>query len=125
MVIQRLLESKQVEQLDEKLRQIDRDILGAYFFHRAEIQLYWMAIGFFAPLIGVPIEDLTIVVLAHELGHAYTHLGGDVDGTCWDTDAFAATNVHVVEGLAQSYTERVVNGLKKTTQEPKSLLKRS
>ena len=53
------------------------------------------------------------MVLAHELGHAYTHLGGDVDGTCWDTDAFAATNVHVVEGLAQSYTERVVNGLNK------------
>jgi hypothetical protein len=112
-VIRRLLESKQAEQLDETLRTIDRDILGAYFFRRPEIQLYWMAIGLFAPLIGVPMEDLTIVVLIHELAHAYTHLGGDVDGTCWDTDAFAATDVHIVEGLAQSYTARVVDRLNK------------
>jgi hypothetical protein len=112
-VIQRLLESRQAEQLDERLRQIDRDILGAYFFYRPQIQVYWMAIGFFSPLIGVSIEDLTIVVLTHELAHAYTHLGGDADAEFWDTDAFAATDVHIVEGLAQVYTERVVSRLNK------------
>jgi hypothetical protein len=112
-IIQRLLESKQVEQLDERLREIDHDILGAYHFNKPEIHLYWMAIGFFAPLLGVPMDDLTIVVLTHELAHAYTHLGGDVDGTCWETDAFGATDIHIVEGLAQSYTERVVDQLHK------------
>jgi hypothetical protein len=110
-IIQRLLETKQVQQLDERLREIDRDILGAYYFNRPEIHLYWMAIGFFGALLGVSIEDLTIVVLTHELAHAYTHLGGDVDGTCWETDAFGAVDVHIVEGLAQSYTERVVDRL--------------
>lgn len=65
----------------------------------------------YAARLGVPIEDLTIVVLTHELAHAYTHLGADVDGTRWDTDAFAATDLRIVEGLAQLYTETVVDRL--------------
>jgi hypothetical protein len=107
-VILRLLESKQAEQLDEKLRSIDRDVLGAYFFRRREIQLYWMVIAFYAAILQVSIEDLTFVVLTHELAHAYTHLGGDADRTTWETDDFAATDLRIVEGLAQFYTESVV-----------------
>jgi hypothetical protein len=28
-------------------------------------------------------------MLAHELAHAYTHLGGDADRNSWETDCFA------------------------------------
>jgi hypothetical protein len=110
-LLSRLLETKELEDFDEALRQINQDVLGAYFFYRSEVHLYWMVIGFYAARLGVQIEDLTIVVLTHELAHAYTHLGADIDGTCWDTNAFAATDLRIVEGLAQLYTETVVDRL--------------
>lgn len=70
-----------------------------------------MVIAVYAALLKVRIEDLTIVVLAHELAHAYTHLGGDADDSPWDTDCFGAADLRIVEGLAQYYTERVVVSL--------------
>ena len=36
---------------------------------------------------GFDVEALTYVVLAHELAHAYTHLGRDIDGNAWDTES--------------------------------------
>jgi hypothetical protein len=110
-VIRGLLESKKAEEFYQKLREIDHDILGAYFFNQPEVQLYWMVIAFFAARLKVRLEDLTIVVLAHELAHAFTHLGGDADGSPWETDSFADANLRIVEGLAQFYTERVVVSL--------------
>lgn len=83
---------------------IDEDVLGAYFFRIPEVQLYWSVIGISARALGVSIEALTIVVLAHELAHAYTHLGRDIDNERWDTDRFAACDLDIVEGLAQFYT---------------------
>ncbi len=97
--------------LDENLRRIREDVLGAYFFHYKEVCVYWMAIGAFAALYDVSIEALTFVVLAHELAHAYTHLGYDIDGYDWPTDHFGSTDVAIVEGLAQFYTEVVCKNL--------------
>src|SRR5690606_22172982 len=45
--------------------------------------------------------------LAHELAHAYSHLGRDIDNERWDTELFASTDPHIVEGLAQFYTQAV------------------
>ena len=39
-------------------------------------------------MLDVSIEDLTVVVLIHELSHGYTHLGRDIDGAQWDDSAF-------------------------------------
>jgi hypothetical protein len=119
-VIRELLASKRVEQFYIKLRTIDYDTLEAYFFNRPEVHLYWMAIGFYAAMLQVRIEDLTIVVLAHELAHAYTHLGGDADLSSWETDHFADTDLRIVEGLAQFYTDRVVLSL--TDEQPSAKL---
>jgi len=83
---------------------IEEDVLGAYYFRVPEIRLYWVVIGITARILGISPEALTIVVLAHELTHAYTHLGQDIDGLRWDTETFAATHLDVVEGLAQFYT---------------------
>jgi hypothetical protein len=110
-LIEKLLGTERLERLDEEIRSIDEDVLGAYFFRRPEVQLYWMVIGFYTELLGVTIEDLTLVVLTHELAHAYTHLGADIDGSRWDTEAFSAADLRIVEGLAQSYTETVLDSL--------------
>jgi len=110
-VIRELLASKRAEEFYIRLRGIDYDVLGAYFFNKPEVQLYWMVIAFYAALLQVRIEDLTIVVLAHELAHAYTHLGGDADLSSWETEYLADADLRIVEGLAQFYTERVVVSL--------------
>jgi hypothetical protein len=85
----------------EKIIGIDEDVLGAYFFRVPEIRLYWVVIGITARALGVPPDALTIVVLAHELAHAYTHLGRDIDNERWDTERFAKSDLDIVEGLAQ------------------------
>lgn len=105
------------EALDEKnlatsILAIDGDVFGAYFYRQERIELYWIAIALFAGLRGLRTEDLTMVVLTHELAHAYTHLGADVDGDRWDTDAFAQSDLGVVEGLAQFYTDAVATSFR-------------
>jgi hypothetical protein len=84
---------------------IEEDVLGAYFFRIPQIRLYWVVIGITARTLGVAIEALTIVVLAHELAHAYTHLGRDTDNERWETRHFAGSDLDIVEGLAQFYTK--------------------
>jgi hypothetical protein len=84
---------------------IEEDVLGAYFFRIPQIRLYWVVIGVTARTLGVTVEALTIVVLAHELAHAYTHLGRDIDNERWATGHFAGSDLDIVEGLAQFYTK--------------------
>lgn len=87
------------------------DALGAYFFHRGRIELYWFVIWLIANELNVAVEDLTLVVLVHEMAHLYSHAGQDADGHDWDTQTFAGTELHIVEGLAQYYTEQVLDGV--------------
>ena len=97
--------------IEQRLRGIDEDILGAYFFNRQRIEIYWASIGIFAARLGVSVEGLTVVTLAHELAHAYTHLGKDIDGVVWETQRFAESNVSLVEGMAQFYTRAICRKL--------------
>jgi hypothetical protein len=99
-----LLDLIQKQSAVKQIREIQQDILGAYFFHVPEVHLYWMVIGFMAGFLGVSIEALAAVVVTHELAHAYTHLGRDIDGGRWETHAFAGADLSLVEGLAQFYT---------------------
>src|SRR5688500_5194638 len=62
-----------------------------------------MAVGVVSRMLNVSLEGLTIAVLAHELVHAYSHVGIDTDGEHWDTQAFAKADLRIVEGLAQFY----------------------
>src|SRR4030095_13125762 len=70
---------------------VNEDILGIYRYSaisgrklrngvEGEIELYWGIIGLISRLLRCSVEALTVVVLAHELAHAYTHLGYDIDG---------------------------------------------
>ena len=117
-LVKRLVDLKRPEEMDEKddlidkIKRIRQDILGAYFFKIPEIHIYWMVIGILANLFGISVEGLTFVVLAHELSHAYSHRGLDIDGDMWETEAFARSDIHMIEGLAQFYTSQVCDRFK-------------
>jgi hypothetical protein len=110
-LIRRLLADEIDKPIVERIRRIDRDWLGAYFFWQGRIELYAPAIALGSMRFGVPIEDMAIVVLAHELAHAFTHIGRDIDRRVWKTDDFAKADTFLVEGLAQFYTDRVCDRL--------------
>lgn len=86
-----------------RLKEVNEDVLGTYTPRTRAIALHWIPIALVARGIEVSIEDLTLVVLAHEVAHAYTHAGMDIGGSQWETDAFLATDRAVTEGLAQYY----------------------
>lgn len=102
-----------LEKLDllKRFARIEEDTLGAYFYRLPEIQLFWMPIAFVAALLSVPVEALAVVVLAHELAHAYTHLGRDIDSNRWELENFAAADLFIVEGLAQFYASVICRKL--------------
>lgn len=93
-----------IVEVRKKTREIKTDVLGAYFYLKPRIEIYWLAIGIYAELIDVPVEGLAVAVLIHELAHAYTHVGYDIDGQHWDTFSFGSADLNIVEGLAQFYT---------------------
>jgi hypothetical protein len=111
-----ILENIDFFKLSDVIREIREDVFGAYFFNVPVIQIYWMPIGLFAAILDVSIEDFSFVVLAHELAHAYTHVGLDIDGVQWETKEFARADKMIVEGLAQFYTESICN--KYATRQP-------
>ena len=98
------LEAEKLALLNQ-IQNIEDDILGAYFFNIPVVHLYWMVIGAMAAILDVSVESLTVVVSIHELAHAYSHLGRDIDGGRWATRFFANTDLRIVEGIAQFYTK--------------------
>lgn len=96
------------EKVVQQIKAIPEDILGVYRFAPGQgpaVDLYWLPIAMVAAMLDVAIEDLTVVVLIHELAHGYTHIGRDIDGTSWDDRGFRESELEVTEGLAQFYTE--------------------
>lgn len=96
------------EKVVQQIKAIHEDILGVYRFAPGQgsaVDLYWLPIAMVAAMLDVAIEDLTVVVLIHELAHGYTHIGRDIDGTSWDDTGFSKSDLAVTEGLAQFYTE--------------------
>lgn len=109
--LEEILQKLQAQGFKKALTQIEEDTLGAYFFKKNRIEIYWVAIGIYAAQLGVSVEGLTLVTLAHELAHAYTHLGKDIDGIEWHTEDFANTDLYIAEGLAQFYTRAICRKL--------------
>ncbi len=112
-LIQSLRSINTEEMLNHLLKEEDiagqvRDFLGVYF-HRdssQRIELYAEKIIISAELLGVGVEALTFVVLVHEMTHAYTISGfdlngdqGQIKGKCCDKN--------IVEGVAQFYTDAI------------------
>lgn len=77
----------------------------------ATIVVYWGIVGLIAAALDVSPRALAVVVLAHELSHAYTHLGHDRDGDRWSGSDFAESDRGLKEALAQYYTHLICEGL--------------
>ncbi len=109
--------AKQLLERFDKLNAIKRivdcqeDVLGGYHFRIPEVRLYWVPISIVSRLLGIPVDALTLVVLAHELAHAYSHLGRDIDGEAWNTNTFANADMAIVEGIAQFYAQVICESL--------------
>lgn len=102
----------------EQIKDIHEDILGVYRCAMGQgptVELYWLPIAMVAAMIDVSIEDLTVVVLIHELAHGYTHLGRDIDGASWADRDFRDSALEVKEGLAQFYTDVITKRLEPRT----------
>jgi hypothetical protein len=122
--IEKLL--KIIDQKDpvKQILSVNRDILGIYSYRvyrynrpqlelfyqdpfTGHIEIYWALIGLIAGMLGIDIEALTAVVIIHEVAHAYTHLGADIDGKRWDSRWFAQSEHELKEGIAQYYTHYI------------------
>jgi hypothetical protein len=107
-----LMERLKQFELTKFILRVEEDVLGIYrdksigLFDEPEpqIDLYWGVIGLVARDLGVSVADLTYVVLAHELGHAFTHAAIDADGKTWNSESFWKSESALKEGLAQHYT---------------------
>lgn len=100
----RLVDTLEEKHALQRVCAIEEDVLGAYFLQSNMIEIYWMPITIVSRLAGVSAEALTVVVMAHELAHAYTHVGQDIDGNRWETTAMCKAELRIVEGIAQHYT---------------------
>jgi hypothetical protein len=118
---QMLLQVREAKDPLSEVLAVKQDILGVYEYdarctdeyevNRAVIRLYWGVIGLFSKWLACSVEDLTIVVLAHELAHAYTQLGSDIEGRRWPSRDFSRADIELVEGLAQYYALQTLNRL--------------
>jgi hypothetical protein len=91
----------------QEIRNLGPDLLGVYYLGSKLIHLYWICIGLCTQIFDIELEEITLIVLIHELVHGYTHLGYDKDGENWDLDSFEKTDPRITEGFAQFYTEYI------------------
>lgn len=82
------------------------DILGGYFYHDHNVEIYYLPLIIFSNLKNINTEFLFVVVLAHEIAHAFHHIGLDNDNLSWHS--MPEADINIKEGLAQYYTERFV-----------------
>ena len=78
------------------------DVFGCYKINTNEVEIYIFPIMLFCQLHGLDVESFIVMVLTHELAHAYNHIGRDKDGYFWES--FNETDDNLAEGLAQFYT---------------------
>lgn len=102
---------------------VNTDLLGVYEWDGRErrdqlsdapkghITVYWGVVGLVASALGVSPRALAVVVLAHEMAHAYVHLGHDRDGKRWAGADHAASDHALKEALAQHYTHLICEEL--------------
>jgi hypothetical protein len=128
--VRKLLEQTHGFSLSQWILDVNEDVLGIYSYRLPAqaiieeprprrlgdpcIELYWAVIGVIARSLDVAVEDLTVVVIAHELAHAFTHAGFDIDGESWNCSDFRDSTTDVKEGLAQYYAWRVCERVKST-----------
>lgn len=100
---------ERVAELLHMVESSEADLLGQYWPMRGRIEIHWISIFVVANALGVPMDRLTYVVLAHELAHYYSHDGIDADHRYWEPEDFCESNICILEGLAQFWTNELCN----------------
>lgn len=83
-----------------------RDLFGVYVHADQHVELFYMPLFIFCKFYEVDLQWAIVVVLAHELAHAYHHAGRDNDGRVWAT--MGKAHLWIKEGLAEYYTDKFV-----------------
>lgn len=83
------------------------DKLGSYSPVSRRIEIYWIPIFIVSLVLSIPLDRLTYIVLIHELAHYFSHAGKDADGKKWDTNMFCESDIYIVEGVAQFWTNEL------------------
>ncbi len=103
---------KQLKRILNEIRRHEEigivDVLGIFSPRGHTIKIYAQVIAYYSIKQGVSAENLAFVVLTHELAHAYTIAGYNINGSRaidgyltqrWERD--------ITEGLAQYYTDAI------------------
>lgn len=88
----------------------NRDILGSYFYSESRVEVYYLPLIFLSKVSDFSLEYAFVIVLAHELAHAYHHVGKDNDNLTWVH--MPQAEIAVKEGLAQYYTYQFIQEYK-------------
>lgn len=83
------------------------DIFGSYTFATSRVQIFYLPLILFSRIKEISLENVLVVTLVHEIGHAFHHAGKDKDGVKWNL--MSQSDIHIIEGLAQYYTSRFVD----------------
>lgn len=78
------------------------DLLGCYRPHDNKVIVYELLVHLCALKVGLDESILHRIVLLHEIAHAITHRGRELDGSIWDL--FVAAEAEKKEYFAQIYT---------------------
>lgn len=94
------------------------NLLGAYFPSKVQVVLYRRMIARAAKQLRLDEDALSTVVFIHETVHAFSHVGKDHDGLCWESYALPLVDVPDAtpsvthEAIAQFYTFKLLEDLK-------------
>lgn len=71
--------------------------------YNIEINVYWAMLVYISDVRAIPLENLVIYTLAHEIAHVYVRCGYDASGYPWEEGAYAQTQEALREALADYY----------------------
>lgn len=103
---------KQLKRILNEIRRHEEigivDVLGIFSPRGHTIKIYAQVIAYYSIKHGTSAENLAFVVLTHELAHAYTIAGYDINGSRGiDGYLNQRWEKEITEGLAQYYTDAI------------------
>lgn len=85
----------------------EEDVMGRYLPQQRAIELYWLPIILCSRQDKCDVQRLGLVVLIHELAHAFTHVGLNADHEGLG-DIFSSLSLNITESVAQFWTHHVL-----------------
>ncbi|OGU55974.1 MAG: hypothetical protein A2X64_08875 [Ignavibacteria bacterium GWF2_33_9] len=106
--LENLILKIQEQNIIERLFKSSPNIIGEYIHEENKINIYWIGIGIINQITNLRVDELTLITMLHELLHAYTIQGFDIDGNQWDKHILQNINLQITEGFAQIYSDLII-----------------